>query len=233
MKRPLLNLLTALSLLPCLAAVALWVRSYSVADVAGWDLGVGRGMLGVASSRGRLMVCRGYEPFGSSLRMHRVDGWADFQRAPVALGYARYDPRWVLARPVGFDTNLDLWRRPMFGDNRKFWPGGWRAAPKEYETHLDRAGLVYQSGHQIYLPRANIFTARPVAGLTHRAVVVPMWFVAISSALPAAVSVTRRLWQRRPRSPGLCRRCGYDLRASPGRCPECGTPAASAPRAGA
>src|SRR5687768_14337477 len=37
MKRRLLNLLTALSLLLCVAVVALWVRSYWRADVLGYE----------------------------------------------------------------------------------------------------------------------------------------------------------------------------------------------------
>jgi hypothetical protein len=59
----------------------------------------------------------------------------------------------------------------------------------------------------------------------------PYWLVVSFAAIPP----TRRAWQcmrrwlgeRKSRRIGLCRHCGYDLRATPDRCPECGaTPAA-------
>ena len=48
----------------------------------------------------------------------------------------------------------------------------------------------------------------------------PFWFVAMVSAL-LAWRCRRRL-QRLRMPAGLCRSCGYDLRASSERCPECG-----------
>jgi hypothetical protein len=49
----------------------------------------------------------------------------------------------------------------------------------------------------------------------------PIWVPAGLLAAVPATRLVRRL--RRRNRPGLCRVCGYDLRATPGRCPECGT----------
>ena len=60
----------------------------------------------------------------------------------------------------------------------------------------------------------------------------PHWATTLATAaLPAAWFVAQRrgrgLRRRRRRSEaGMCRTCGYDLRAKPDRCPECGAPAA-------
>lgn len=60
-------------------------------------------------------------------------------------------------------------------------------------------------------------------GFDGMAYYMPLWFLALPTATPPVVRALG--WRRNPRnSEGMCRRCGYDLRATPDRCPECGTP---------
>lgn len=54
-----------------------------------------------------------------------------------------------------------------------------------------------------------------------------IWYAIAGTALLPLVAIVRRL--RRPEyNSGLCRECGYDLRATPDRCPECGAVPANA-----
>jgi hypothetical protein len=50
----------------------------------------------------------------------------------------------------------------------------------------------------------------------------PHWFVAAALALPPFGQVARARRKALRSRAGLCRSCGYDLRATPDRCPECG-----------
>jgi hypothetical protein len=60
---------------------------------------------------------------------------------------------------------------------------------------------------------------------SHR-VVVPHWFIALITMVLPAWWLLRRHRAHRAARLGICRSCGYDLRATPARCPECGAPAA-------
>jgi hypothetical protein len=71
--------------------------------------------------------------------------------------------------------------------------------------------FVYPPGYPSSVPTMQTF-------------VVPMWMIAIITAIPLGLwwrsQRYRRLINRRRNN--LCARCGYDLRATPVRCPECG-----------
>jgi hypothetical protein len=192
--RRLLNLLTALSLLLCVADCGMWVRSRDSFDHLRWRYAVEvsprercERSLHVLSVRGRMILASSrdrYSPFPP---------WKEWTQPQPRVG-------------VTLETSSD--------------EAGWANFEQEMYTFADRFARHRLLGVATveYGSTANHGgPSRDFAG-----VIVPHRLFALALALPAAGwAVARRRARRRP---GHCPRCGYDLRATPDKCPECGRP---------
>lgn len=73
----------------------------------------------------------------------------------------------------------------------------------------------FESLRDTYHPKARKFV--------YHAIVIPIWFLFVSTSLIAFLSVRPAYQCRRRARQGRCIHCGYDLRVSSGHCPECGS----------
>jgi hypothetical protein len=189
----LLNLLTALSLLLCVAACVEWVRSYRMSTRARWN-----SMLlepaarfrqdSIVSDRGQIGGTREETPL--------VDDRPQFQ-------WLHSPAREFVMTPTS--------------DQRIPTRALRRRSGSAMQMDSDRMEFL---GFAL-VARGNASAENPIPrkwGLW-----LPYWFITGAFAAPAIVRLFFQLRRRRRLGAGLCRHCGYDLRATPDKCPECGT----------
>ncbi len=176
MRRRLFIVISALSLMLCLACIIMWVRSYWRYDEAGWNQRSRNGSVGEAEYFNVVSEC----------------------------GQLRFDLQWyrgnAIAFPADWPTDGVSVRRPGL-DSRP-------AVSGRYDD-FGHFGFFYGS------------IVRP--DLVSRSLLVPHWFLTIAAAISPSVWWCKARRTKRRNTAGLCKKCGYDLRASKDRCPECGT----------
>jgi hypothetical protein len=223
---------TALSLVLCVAAVALWLKSRTTHHVVVVDAWGARWQLN--SVHGKLWVFRGIPDSG------RPRG-GSFERAPAADHSARENATLLQltvavrqARLAAEDALGAATTRVKSGQT------GLEPLLRDREDALERALVAEER----VTPRARVAAAEgtsqgrlgmrwgkafvtpggPLGLSVPPFVVIPYAMLASGAAVMPALWICRRLrrrWRMR-RTDGTCVACGYDLRATPSRCPECG-----------
>ena len=197
-----LIILSALSLLACVATAWLWRQARSGAK--DWvEIGAARMCVLVDSRREgvTVLVMRKW-PGQGGMQARRVDpGGSDDERLgrPVVAWW------WDRSRPAPVE-----WRtfglRGSRGDITAFFHDDWRP-------------LRWGDDSILWGPGVRTLPAWSIKDAPHWLIVAGTAILPLCWLLTATRGMVRR---RRRRRLGLCLRCGYDLRESPGRCPECG-----------
>jgi hypothetical protein len=201
MRRRLSTLLSAVSLVLCVATCVLWVRSYWVADSARDVRGAAGGLWDLTSEKGAL---------GADEGPRRRADWEGRMQRLVTLH---------------LEIQISILESSIGGafagseDEQQAWQERVEAERAVVRTRIDRLMAEYVAEEN-----------RPLGPYAAHAVPywVP---AAVAAVLPAfwLRGLLRHRRGRRRVTAGLCPACDYDLRATPGRCPECGAAPAATP----
>jgi hypothetical protein len=203
-KRRIVTLAAAASLLLCVGTVAQWVRSYWIADELSWQ----------RLWYNRVLRPYPYNPLYDKFSWSCISALSEcgglcftFESVSadgkgVGVGRGDMKPGWHLA-------NERSWRYPYMrsdGTKAQMSVSGWG-----FQCRISH------DSHDDFNTRRRVF-------------VVPHGLVAVITLIVPLIWARRYLRTRRRELTRACERCGYDLRATPERCPECGAVPAMAAR---
>jgi hypothetical protein len=231
MRRP-FTILSALSLLLCVAVCVLWVRSHRTPEELRWRVEQGHAYeRWSATNRDGSLTLRTVRLTPAVFTVANYDVEPPFVGTE---GGIEYRGRWVVdhaggLRPQIVDFRDNGERLTVVREFLGFFPflhGGshrrrvWQVAGVRVYRASGPVGPVWQE----LLLFGAVHTADCVQRETS-AVGIAHWLLAALLAAPPslfAYSGVASMRRKRRRARGLCPACGYDLRATPGRCPECG-----------